>query len=219
MSTTAAFAGRPFATEDAGVLEARECELESYWVREIARNEPSTRGWWIQPGCGIGFHTQLAVGGGRSETASDSISSLALAGKTALRKFSEAQAGLALAYSAVGAGLPGQGFKYESTAHSLVVSAPIDKELVLHGNLGWSRSQSERVNRTTWALALERTDIVEGLDVGAEAYGDDRTSGAFVGIGARYAVIPEKFFVDFSYARQSSSARGTLATVGIKIGF
>ncbi len=201
------------------MLETRECELESYWVRETARNEPSARGWWIQSGCGIGFHTQLGVGGGRNEAASDSISSLALTGKTALRKLTETQAGFTLAYSAVGARLPGQGFKHESTAFSLVVSTPVEKELLLHGNLGWSRSQSERVNMTTWALALERTDVVEGLDVGAEIHGDDRAAGAFLGCGARYAVMPEKLFVDLSYARQSAGPRGTVATVGIKIAF
>jgi len=39
-----ALAGRPFATEDAGVLDARECEPESYLVRRTEGNEPTAHG-------------------------------------------------------------------------------------------------------------------------------------------------------------------------------
>jgi hypothetical protein len=213
-----ALAGRPFSTEDASVLEARECEVESYLTHATARNTPTQRGWWAQPSCGVGLHTQLAIGGGQVTSAGDSIASLALVGKTALRELDDNQTGFALAYAATGAHLPGQSFRHESTALVAVASTPIDRELVLHGNLGWNRSKSEGVNSTTWAMALERSGIVERLDVGIEVYGDDRTPGAFLGIGARYAVRPERFFVDFSYARQTSGLRGSLATLGIKIG-
>lgn len=213
-----ALAGRPFSTEDASVLEAKECEVESYLTHATARNTPTQRGWWAQPSCGVGLHTQLAIGGGQVTAAGDSIASLALVGKTALRELSDSQTGFAVAYAATGARLPGQSFRHESTALAAVASTPIEKDLLLHGNLGWNRAKSEGVNATTWALALERTGAVERLDLGLEIYGDNRTSGAFLGIGARYAIRPESFFVDFSYARQTSGLRGSLATLGIKIG-
>ncbi len=214
-----ALAGRPFATEDAGVLAAGECELEAFVLRASGRDAPIARGGALQPNCGIGWQTQLGIAAGRTEAAGEAITSLALAGKTALRELTETQTGFALAYGVVGARLPGHGFKHDSTALAGVVSAPLDKALVLHANLGWLRTQADRLNTTAWALALERTGLFERLDVGAEVYGDDRMPGAFFGIGARYAVMPEKFFVDFSWARSSSGSRATLATLGIKISF
>lgn len=210
-------AGRPFATEDAGVLVAGECELEAFVLRASERDAPIARGGLVQPNCGIGWQTQFGIAAGRAEAAGEAITSLALAGKSALRELTETQTGFALAYSVVGARLPGQGFKHDSTALAAVVSTPLDKELVLHANLGWLRTQAHRLDTTTWALALERTGLFERLDVGAEVYGDDRMAGAFFGIGARYAVMPEKFFVDFSWARSSSGTRATLATLGIKL--
>ncbi len=215
----AALAGRPFSTDDAGVTAAGECELESYLLRASARGESVARGGWIQPNCGVGRQTQLSIGAGHTDAGGNAISALVLAGKTALRELSDTQTGFALAYSAAGSRSSGQGFRRDSTAVAAIVSTPLEKDLLLHANLGWLRSQVDRRNSTTWNVALERTGVVEHLDAGAEVYGDSRTPGAFVGIGARYALRPEKLFVDFSWARSSASTRGTLATLGIKLAF
>jgi hypothetical protein len=87
--------------------------------------------------------------------------------------------------------------------------------LLLHANLGWNRGH--RISTTTWAVAFEYATAA-GFDFGVEAYGDDR-SAAFVGLGARYAVLAEKFFVDMSYAEQTDSARARSLTVGLKLAF
>lgn len=201
------------------MLAVGECELEAFVLRARERDAPSARGGAVQPNCGIGWQTQLGIAAGRTEAAGEAIASLALIGKSALRELTATQTGLALAYSVVGARLPGQGFKHDSTALAAVVSAPLDKELVLHANLGWLRTQADRLNATIWALALERTGLFERVDVGAEVYSDDRMPGAFFGIGARYAVMPETFLIDFSWARSGSGIRATLATLGIRISF
>lgn len=54
LAASPANAGRPFATEDAGVLVAGECELEAYASRETAGDAPKETGWWVQLGCGLG---------------------------------------------------------------------------------------------------------------------------------------------------------------------
>lgn len=212
-----ALAGRPFATEDASVLAAGECELEAYALRQTAGDAPKETGWWIQPGCGVGFRTQVAAGGGRSKVESDRLSAAALSGKTWLREPGDEQTGVTLAYALRGEKAPAESFKHESTALAAVISSPLAKDLRLHANLGWSRSQADRQNSTTWALALEATGD-GGLDFGAEIYGDDRAA-AWLGVGARYALRPQKLFVDFSWAVQTNGARAKLGTLGLKLAF
>jgi len=217
LAASPASAGRPFATEDAGVLAAGECELETYLLRQTSGDAPKQAGGWVQPGCGVGFRTQLAAGGGRTKVESDRFTAAALSGKTWLRALGDDRTGVALAYAVGGERAPGGGFKRESTALAAVASSPVAKDLLLHANVGWSRSQAQRLNSTTWALALERTGD-NGLDVGAEIYGDDRAA-AWLGVGARYALRPQKLFVDSSWAVQTNSARAKLVTVGLKFAF
>ncbi len=183
----------------------------------VAGDALKETGWWVQPGCGVGFRTQLAAGGGPSRVESDRFTAAALSGKTWLRELGDDRTGVTLAYSIGGAKAPGGSFKHDSTALAAVVSSPVAKALLLHANLGWSHSQAERLNSTTWALALERTGD-NGLDVGAEIYGGDRAA-AWLGVGARYAPRPQKLFVDFSWAVQTNSARAKLVTVGLKLAF
>ena len=186
----------------AGVLTAGECELDVFALRQTAGHAPKETGGWAKPGCGIGYRTQLAF---------------ALSGKTWLRELTDEQTGVALAYAVGGEKAPGRSFRHENTALAAVASSPVAKDLLLHANLGWSRSQAERLTSTTWALALERTGD-GGLDVGAEIYGDDR-SAAWLGVGARWALRQQKLSVDFSWAVQTDSARAKLVTIGLKLAF
>lgn len=201
----------------AGVLTAGECELEVFALRQTAGDAPKETGGWAKPGCGIGYRTQLAFGGGRTKVEPDRHTAAALSGKTWLRELTDEQTGVALAYAVGGEKAPGRSFRHENTALAAVASSPVAKDLLLHANLGWSRSQAERLTSTTWALALERTGD-GGLDVGAEIYGDDR-SAAWLGVGARWALRPQKLSVDFSWAVQTDSARAKLVTIGLKLAF
>jgi hypothetical protein len=212
-----ALAGRPFATEDAGVLAAGKCELESYLLRHTSGAAPAQTGGWVQPGCGVGARTQLAFGGGWTRSESDRFTAAALSGKTWLRELGDDEIGVTLAYSIGGERAPGGSLRHETTALAAVMSMPLAKRLLLHANLGWSRSQSQRVDATAWALALEWTGA-GGFDFGAELYGDDREA-AWLGIGARYALRPEKLFVDFSWAVQPDRRRAKLLTAGLKLAF
>ncbi len=58
----AAQAGRPLATEDAGVLDAGSCEFEAFAATERATASPVLRSHAFQVGCGVGARTQLALG-------------------------------------------------------------------------------------------------------------------------------------------------------------
>ena len=212
----ATWAGRPFTTEDAGVIAAGACELETFGAQARASADPSDRGGWGQVGCGIGFDTQLAVGAGRFRSGAGSRTVAAVIGKTALRPLADDGFGVSLSYALDGVRHPGEPMQHAGSQASLVVTVPLGRTLV-HANLGVSRSYLEGRTQKLYAVAIERLGE-QGLDVGIEIFGQGRES-PWIGTGARYAVNPEKLWVDFSFAVQSDRTEARQLTVGLKYAF
>jgi hypothetical protein len=212
--SSAAWAGRPLATEDAGVLNRGECEIESFAGRT---REPTVRLQWAQVGCGIGFNTQLAVGVGREKLDEGRATTTALSGKTFLRELTNEQAGFAFAYTLAGAKQQSSSLGHENTELKAVVTVPRG-DWLFHGNLGWERAHAEHSTRSLFAVAAERTGALGPVDLMAEVFGDDREA-AWVQVGARWPVIPERLFIDGSWGIQTNSDRSKQVTLGVKVAF
>jgi hypothetical protein len=211
-----AWAGRPLATEDAGVLGRGECEIESYAGHVRSNDSPSVSTRWAQFGCGAGRDTQIALGAG-IERSEEETRAAALIGKTFLRELTDEQTGFTLAYALFGAQEPGNSFRHEATELKGVASIPRSGWL-FHVNLGWHYSHTSNQNSTVWGLAVERPGAVGPVDLMAEVFGDDRTA-AWVQIAARWTVIPKRLYLDTSWGMQTDSARSKQITVGLKIAF
>ena len=210
-------AGRPLFTEDAGVLGKGECEIEAFYQNESTSDAPSTFGWSGQLGCGLGIlNTQVALGGFRLTTAGEHTTGIAFIGKTGLRELTDDQVGIALAYEVSGAKIGGESFRHETTGIRGVVTAPVDKWL-FHANLGWFRLESEKNSWTTWFVAAERTEVGP-FDLAVEAFGEFGEP-TWVNFAARWAVVPERLFLDASYGMQTSGDRAKLFTIGLKVAF
>lgn len=212
-----AHAGRPFATEDAGVLEPKECEWESVAARTKTRGESSASAWSTQVGCGVGFKTQLALGFARSKFESERANAWALGGKTGLIDGGEDGTSVTLAYGAVAAKGPDDGsYRLNTTAVNLVLTRPLSEDWTVHGNLGWSYDRPNKLDSTTWAVAAEWA-ASEQWTVGVEAYGDDRNEPWF-GVGARWT-LSKAWSVNASYAVNRETPRTNAASVGFKFAF
>ncbi len=209
-------AGRPLQTEDAAVLERGDCEIELVAAQERAATLPPVRGGSAQFGCGVGLQTQAAVFGGRSRVEGQRSDTLALVGKTALRKLTEDSLGVTVAWGLGATRETGSSFEHEDTQLKLVLTQPL-ADWLLHANLGWARSQAARSDSTLWSLAAERSGLGP-LDAMAEVFGDDR-SAPWINAGLRWNAIPGKLFVDGSYGVQLKRERGRLLTLGLKIAF
>ncbi len=214
---TTALAGRPLQTEDAGVLGRGECEFEAAFRRESGVEAPSAREITGQVGCGVGVQTQLALALVRSRSGTTRGEGVAFSGKTFMRELSDTQAGMVLAYAIADARASGQSFRHESTEIKAVLSAPLADAWLLHGNLGWSRAESERQNSTIWSAAVERIGVGR-FDLMAEVFGDDR-SAPWWNTGLRYTVIDQRLFLDASYGAQIKRGRPKLLTIGLKLAF
>ena len=216
LSSLCVHAGRPLATEDAGVLEPGGCEWESFTARNHERNSASLRTLSTQVGCGVGASSQLALAIARQWGGSSHSNALTLGGKTGLIERKDDGAGVTLAWSLAAGKQTGTALRHEHTALNLVVSKELTKELTGHANLGAAHSKSAAQSAVTWNLAGEYA-LGNGLDVMAEFYGEQHNK-PWLGTGLRWAVT-EKFNLDASYARQSGAAQARLFTLGAKLAF
>ena len=211
-------AGRPLATEDAGVLAAGECEFEAFAGRTRERDAPRLGESSLQFGCGIAMRSQVALGWAREGAAGERSRSLALAGKTRLRAGGEAATSFSLAWGAGRAGGPATPMRLESTYLTGVATTPLEGSLALHANLGWSHSRSAGASTTGWGLALEHSGT-SGIEVMGEVFGDDRERRPWVQLGVRASVLPERLWLDASAGVQATPARPKTLTVGMKFAF
>ena len=209
-------AGRPLATEDADTLEAGACEWESFAGRESARGTPSARAWATQVGCGVGHRAQVALAYGEARSGGLKVPAWTLGGKLGLVPRADGATGLTLAWALGAEKAPGDSLKHETSLLNLVATREVAGDVLVHLNLGWTRSESARQNATLWNAAVEGP-VGHGVDLMAEVYGDDR-SKPWVGTGIRWT-LADNFSMNASYAVQTESVRVKLWTVGFKLAF
>lgn len=212
-----AHAGRPFTTDDAGVLEAGACELESYYHRDTTPDVPAVSGWWVQPGCGYGLRSQVSLGFGRDRSEGEHIDAYAVLGKTWIKALTDDSFGVAVGYSAGWAKQPGESNRFDTTTLNGIVSVPAGP-LLLHANLGWSRSRIDETTATTWGVLAEWVGLLGPVDAGLEAFGDDHAA-PWLQIGLRWPVVKERMNLDASWGKQTGDAKTKVWSVGLKFMF
>lgn len=211
----ATHAGRPLQTEDAGVLEAKACELEAVYERARASGAAAISRS-LQVGCGIGWQTQVALAAARAQTLGERAERYAINGKTALLAPKDDAAAITLAWSLDTHRGAGSGLRHESSALNLVLTQP-QGDWLMHANLGWNHSRSARQSTTAYSVAVERTRL-GAFDLMAELFADDR-SEATLNFGLRFGALPERLWLDASWGRQLASPRAKLVSVGLKLAF
>lgn len=212
-----AHAGRPLQTEDAGILEAKTCEIEGATARVTETGAPSARETGLQLACGVGAASQLSLGASRASGGGASETGLRLGGKTELwRGTGDDAAAFTLGWGVSGARVAGSGWKTGLLEAVAVASVPLGG-VTLHLNLGHERDVQARASATVWGLAAEHEGFGPWAPM-AEFFGDDR-GAPWWNLGLRYTLAKDQAFVDLSYGRQMTGGRPTLVTAGFKFVF
>jgi hypothetical protein len=217
---SSAFAGRPFFTEDAAVLEKSVCEWESVAARASADGSASATQVTTQLGCGVGslggIATQLAAGVGQSRSGGVTDKSHWLSGKSGWTSAGDTPLMLAVAYGANWSRPDGATSGLETVFVNGVATQALAGKVTGHLNLGWVGNRPAQLNSTNWNAGLEYA-VTDTVDVGAELFGVEHAN-AFVGAGARWAVN-KSFSLNAGYAVQSGGDRHRLGSLGIKLTF
>ena len=211
-------AGRPMATEDAGVLASGDCELETYTGHNSTRHLPSGSTASLQLGCGVGAGTQAALAFASFGSHQDPGHALTLAGKTQLNSPDDKQTAYTLAWGLVGLQGHDQSLRHDVTYLTAVATHPLTDDLNLHANLGWQRQKSLQKTIWTWSVGLEQA-VTERVDLTGETYASNCDHAAWLQVGLRFAAVPDKLYLDTSLARQTGASHSSVVTAGLRLAF
>jgi len=211
-----AHAGRPLVTEDAAVLPAGECSVETYVGRFRADAAPSVRLLSSQLGCDVGRNTQLSVAVARVNPTEGPGQFVTLAGKTSLMRQKEG-AEWSVAYGLVLRRSAGLRMPLDQAYVTGVGTLPLAGAWSAHVNLGWTGVHQPHGNTTRWALAVEHA-YSDDFHFVAETFGDDHDHRPWVQAGFWAAVTP-KVSVNASYGWHAGQDHARALTLGVTVGF
>jgi hypothetical protein len=214
IASPATWAARPLVSETADSLAPGDCELESALASTRVRGQANTGGLDALVACGIGLGTQFSGAYNRSRSAGLTAQAITLGGKTNLAEAQDGRIGWAIAYGASLDKAPGDHWKHGSTRVFGVATKSLTDSLVGHFNLGWMRTEGDRLNRTAWSLGLEGDGPVRWA---ADLFGDDRTR-AWVSAGLVWP-LADKLTANLAFAQQFERPRVRQWTLGFKFDF
>lgn len=214
----AAFAARPFNTDDARIVDAGGCQIETFVKKQGRFGERES---WFLPGCNPGGNLELTFGGlNIANDADGRASTLIGQGKTMLRQLQPNDYGVALTLGA----LRQRPFSSASPSHwspffNLISSVSLrDDVIVIHANAGTLKDRNTETVRPTWGLGSEIL-VAPRLYAILESYGQ-RGEKASQQIGFRFWAVPHRLQIDGTLGSQRSGPpQRTWMSLGLRILF
>ncbi len=194
-------AARPMNTDDARIVDAKACQLET-WVR---KNRDSTE-FWALPACNPTGEFELTVGGTRTtDKTQDHSAALQMQLKTLFKPLEPNGWGVGLALGTFRNNGPVGGYEpylYVPMSWSLRQ----DDSVVLHTNLGWLRDHQVRKHHLTWGAASEVQVSPRTWLIG-EVFGQNTGKPSYQ-VALRYWIVPNRVQVDTTYGNRFGSGSG-----------
>ena len=191
-----AWAARPLNTDDARVVDAYSCQVES-WVR---RNQNSTE-YWALPGCNFTGNLEITAGGARtSEAVGAPLTRTVFQGKTIFKALEKNGWGLGLAAGTLQRAQGGVAsrdfYAYVPTSLSFA-----DDRWIVHTNVGWLRDQSAKRDFATWGVAVER-ELTPTTWLIVETFGQSGDKPQYQ-LGLRQWIVPGHVQIDATYGNRA----------------
>ncbi len=208
-----ALAARPMITDDARIVDAKGCQVES-WHRS---NREAASQFWAVPACNPTGNLEISVGGAFEQTGGERRLAAGLVqGKTIFRPLQANDWGWGLA---VGRSLDrplGQERASSWYAYAPVSLSLRDDRLIVHLNLGLRSDRRTQRTHGTWGLGSELR-LADHLQLITEAYGESG-SRPFVHGGLRYWVVPDRVQVDTTVGtRLERGTQERWVTIGLRL--
>lgn len=199
-----AHAARPMITDDANIVDAQSCQLES-WVKT---SQAGLERWAI-PGCNLAWDTEFSLGGNAQNTTQGGDSQFWLfQAKKRWKKLETYSWGLSTTLGRV-TERPGRGQQLSnealppSSAQDTYLNVPITwavaSDRLVHLNVGWIHHERLRVSHPTWGLGSE-LGLTPRSFVIAEVFGETGMQNK-TQMGLRYWVSPQKLQLDTTYGQ------------------
>ena len=201
-----AHAGRPMIVDDAGIVAANNCQLES-WISHTSNiNE-----YWAVPACNLSGNLEVAIGRAKIDSTSQTGYLTFLQGKTLFKPLETNGWGVGLVYgnqSVIGRNGLGDMFATIPVSFSY-----LDGGLLIHTNLGLMRMKTSRQILKTWGLGTE-VMLNDKSTLTAEVFGQE-SQKPIAQIGMKHWLYKNQIQIDATYGNQSgNSGSGQIVTVG-----
>lgn len=193
----AAWAARPMITDDARIVDAQSCQLET-WVRRTPQGDEP----WALPGCNPSGNIEFTLGGARFAGGPPDGLGLFQA-KTLFQSLEASRLAWGLALGVTRTRPAGASEAYGYIPLTLAV---VPDRAFAHLNLGARQDVAGRTTQRTWGLGLE-TVITARAGVIAEAFSQERGRTQYQG-GLRVWLIPDRVQVDTTVGNRAGQAPG-----------
>ena len=193
------YAARPMITDDARIVDAKSCQVES-WMRV----NQGSREHWALPGCNFTGNLEVTFGGARTLDATGAhMSDVVLQGKTLFKTLETNGWGTGLAVGVIrhpnqtGHSI-GEIYTYIPTSFSL-----LSDKVIVHSNVGALHNTNTHGTRATIGLGTE-VALTGNTWIVAESF-KQKEGRPFFQAGVRHWIVPNRVQID--------------ATFGDRIGF
>jgi hypothetical protein len=182
-------AARPMNTDDARIVDAKACQLETW-----AKRHSSSLELWAQPACNFTGNLELTVGGALTRADGHSrTSGQMMQGKTLFKTMEPNGWGIGLAMGVSRDPEAGSGhdwYGYVPTSFSWA-----DDRMVIHTNVGWVRQQGTRRTHATWGIGVE-AQVLSRTWLIAESFAQAGQGRPFYQVGVRHWLVPNRVQID-----------------------
>jgi hypothetical protein len=221
LSIDAAFAARPFVTDDARVVDPEGRQVETFIKRQRAFKESE---FWFLPAVNPGD----VLGGGRMEftlgrfwvnspAQGDNQATLAQV-KTLLKPLETNGSGFALTLGAARVGPFQAAHAWNPYFNGIGSFSFLDDRVVLHANLGGVRDRPAQRSRGTWGIGGEIMLYEPRLIGIVETYGQTGEKPT-VHTGLRLWAIPNRWQIDATVGKQDAALARRFTSVGMRFLF
>ena len=210
-------AARPLITDDARVVDAKSCQVES-WVRKENGDQGRTE-LWALPGCNFGADIEVTLGGGRLRQDGLTASDLVAQAKGLLKPLEANGWGAAATVGVVQHRPLGR----DASTRDVYVNVPLsfsfaDDQFVLHTNTGWLHEGASKRHIATWGVGTE-TQLSERVGLVVEAFGQV-SRDSFYQLGLRFWIVPNRVQIDTTYGNRIGPSHGNQArwfSIGLRL--
>ena len=187
------YAARPMLTDDARIVDAKSCQLES-WVRD----SKNVTEYWALPACNVSENLEVTIGGSlEGESGHSSFANELYQMKSIIQPIAINQTGYSIVL--------GNGRDPKRTMNKVIqdwylnvpISYPYNDRLVIHTNLGVTHLTDEHTEKMNWGLSSEY-NYNERIDLISEVFNQSSNSVYFQ-FGLRYWLIKNRAQIDTTY--------------------
>lgn len=202
-------AGSPMVVDDADIVDAQSCQLESWVHRERGRSE-----YWMLPACNFSGGVELTLGALRVTERGSRGHAMVGQAKILLRPLQDNGWGAALAVGAV------QGRHDGAHGRDWYAYVPVTWSLggdavLIHASVGWQRMQASGDAGVTWGLGTE-TRLGDSTWLLAEAYDEEQGASSFQ-LGVRHSLIVDRVEIDLAVGDRFGSTRERHVALGLRL--